>query len=78
MNGPVMGPGLQPPLLQIGEDRVILLGQSRGEVPGDHHADIVFLAGRRRSQGRVFRTKGLVQIEPHQRSDGEADGVDMA
>ena len=64
--------------LQIGQGRVVLLGQSRGEKPGDHHVDVVFIRADCGHPLQILRVESCrLQIVTHQHAHAEAAGIDV-
>ena len=62
LDGLVMDPWGEAVLLQKRKDHWILFGQGCGEVPGDHHIDIVLIGTDRGDKFWIFGLKVLIQI----------------
>ena len=73
-----MRPWGEAALLDVRNRRLVLLGEGRGEVPGDHHVYIIFIAFNYGNFFKVFRAEIRVEIVRHKHFDAEADGIDLA
>ena len=66
LDGFVMYPFAELFVLYVPYRAVVLLGESRGEVPRDHHVDIILLALYLADRGEVFFVKAIVEKIVHQ------------
>jgi len=78
LDGFVMRPLLQTLFLNVRQSRVVLFYQSRGEIPGDHHVDIVLFRSDTCHKLKHLRPEIVVKIKAHQHFDGEAHNVGPA
>lgn len=76
LNGLVVRPDVQTAFADIGQRRVVLLGQRGRKEPCDHHAQIIFLRAHRGGKLEYRRRKRVVKEMRHQGSQPEADGID--
>ena len=77
LNGLVVRPDVEPPLGEIRQRVVRLLGERRGEVPRTHHVQVILLALHIRHPREVFRPEIRIEIMPHQHADCVAHGVEF-
>ena len=78
LDGLVVGPVVQPPVLDVREDGIVLLCQRRSKVPGDHHIDVILFRADFCDHFRIRRVKISVKEVLHQHPDSEADGIGFA
>ena len=70
-----MHPFVEPVIFDIGEDRFILLGERRREIPRLHHHDVVFVVMYRGDHRGAAVVKAVVEEVVHQAEDTVSNGV---
>lgn len=77
-DGFVVRPWGEAALLDVRNRRFVLLGEGRGEVPGDHRVYIILITFNYGNFFEIFRAEIRVEIVRHKHFDAEADSIGLA